>query len=364
MIRVLVVDDSMTVRKEVRRILAGSSHVTVAGEAANGREAVGANLTLRPDVIIMDLDMPVMNGPEAVELIMSTHACPIVTLSSAVNRGEQFRTWDAMSAGAVASIEKSDAHENRKQWEDELVRTVLAAARIAVRTRSGTHRGQGKEKRMKDRPPDTGGPYNMVAMGGSTGSISVVPKIIGALPVDFRLPILLVVHLADTQGDTFRQWLGSHCRLPVAFARGGENLTGEGARVLIAPPHRHMMVTDGVVRLDASEPVNFCRPSVDVLFESLAGEKQMTPIGVLLSGIGRDGARGLKAMRDNGGYTICQDKTTSIIFGMPQAAIQMGGACAVLPDHEIALEILEVVGVGKGAGERWVPIAKRERREV
>jgi two-component system chemotaxis response regulator CheB len=105
-----------------------------------------------------------------------------------------------------------------------------------------------------------------------------------------------------------------------------------------------MVVANGAIGLDGSKPVNYCRPSVDALFSSLAGDKQMTPIGVLLTGIGRDGARGLKAIRNSGGYTICQDKTTSIVFGMPGAAIQMGGACKVLPDEEIASGILEVIG--------------------
>jgi two-component system chemotaxis response regulator CheB len=183
-----------------------------------------------------------------------------------------------------------------------------------------------------------------VAIGGSTGSISVIAKIVHTFPADFRLPILLVVHLADTQNDTFVQWLGGQCRLPVAYARGGETLTEIRARVLIAPSRRHMIVANGTIRLDASKPVNYCRPSVDVLFGSLARDKQMTPIGVLLTGIGRDGACGLKAIKNSGGYTICQDKTTSIVFGMPGAAIQMGGAQKILPDDEIAAGILALIG--------------------
>jgi two-component system chemotaxis response regulator CheB len=314
------------------------------GEAENGRQAVDANEKLRPDVILMDLDMPVMNGPEAVEQIMGALACPIVILSSFANRGEKFKTWDAMLAGAVAGIEKTDVAKNPQRWEKELIRTVRAAARIKVKKRGGTLLEKREEKSVEERPPDAAGSYNVVAIGGSTGSISVIAKIVRAFPADFKLPVLLVVHLADTQDDSFAQWLGGQCRLPAAYARGGEKLTGKRAGVLIAPSHRHMVVTNGAIRLDASEPVNFCRPSVDVLFGSLARDKRMTPIGVLLTGIGRDGARGLKAIKNNGGYTICQDKTTSIVFGMPKAAIQMGGAHKVLPDYEIALWILEVIG--------------------
>jgi two-component system chemotaxis response regulator CheB len=343
MIRVLVVDDSATVRKEVGRILAGSPGMTVAGEAADGLQAVEANRKLRPDVILMDLEMPVMNGPQAVERIMAGCACPVVILSAFVNRGEKFKTWDAMSAGAVATMEKSDAAKNPQRWEEELIRTVRAAARIKVGKRRGILPKKGKAKSVQGRPPDAAGPYNVVAIGGSTGSISVIAQIVRAFPAHFRLPVLLVVHLADTRDDAFVQWLGGHCRLPVAWARGGETVTGNRTGVLIAPPQRHMIVTNGTIRLDASEPVNYCRPSVDVLFGSLAGDRQMAPIGVLLTGIGRDGARGLKAIKNSGGYTICQDKTTSIVFGMPGAAIRMGGAHKVLPDEEIASGILEVI---------------------
>jgi two-component system chemotaxis response regulator CheB len=344
MIRVLVVDDSVTVRKEIGRILAGSPDMTVVGEAVNGLQAVDANRKLRPDVILMDLEMPVMNGPEAVERIMATRACPIIILSSFVHRGEKFKTWDAMLAGAVACMEKSDVENNPQRWEKELIRTVRAAARIKVRKRRGILPQKKEEKRVAQRPPDAASPFNVVAIGGSTGSISVIAKIVSAFPADFRLPILLVVHLAENQDNSFAQWLGGQCRLPVAYARGGETLTGKRAGVLIAPSQRHMIVANGTIGLDASEPVNYCRPSVDALFGSLARDKQMTPIGVLLTGIGRDGASGLKAIKSSGGYTICQDKSTSIVFGMPGAAIQMGGAHKVLPDDEIASGILEVIG--------------------
>lgn len=344
MIRVLLVDDSVTVRKQIARILSEEQGMAVAGEAANGRQAVDANKKLRPDVIIMDLDMPIMSGPEAVERIMTTLPCPIVILSSFLNRGEKFKTWNAMLAGAVARIEKTDAEKNPLLWEKELVRTVQAAARIKVGKSCMRLPAKGGEKSIEKSPPDNVCSYNVIAIGGSTGCLGVIVRIMDVIPAGFGLPILLVVHLADTQDSTFGQWLGSHCRLPVAFAGGGEKLTEKKAHVLIAPPHRHMIVTDGVVRLDKSEPVNYCRPSVDVLFDSLSRDNHLKPIGVLLTGIGRDGACGLKTIKDQGGYTICQDEKTSTVFGMPGAAIQMDSACAVLPDYEIASKILELTG--------------------
>lgn len=347
MIRVLVVDDSLTVRKEVGRILIQEPGIVIIGEAADGQEAVTAAQDLRPDVIVMDIVMPVMSGLEAVQHIMAAVPCPIVILSSFINRGERYKTWDAMVAGAVACIEKTDAEKNPLRWEKELVRTVQAAARIKVGILKHYRAPAGRDKeKIEDLPPlDTAGRYNVVAFGGSTGSIGVIGIVLRAFPADFELPVLLIIHLSDTQESTFAQWLDSRCRLRVAFASGDEKLVDQRAKVLIAPPGRHMIVTDGIIRLVASEPVNFCRPSVDVLFDSLSRDSRAKPIGVLLTGIGRDGARGLKAIKEQRrGYTICQDEATSIVFGMPKAAIEMGGAHAVLPDHEIARKIMKLSG--------------------
>lgn len=345
MIRVLIVDDSLTVRKEIGRILRTSPGITIAGEAGDGQEAIAATKKLRPDVIVMDIVMPVISGPEAVEQIMSAVPCPIVILSSSTNRGERYKTWDALLAGAVARIEKTDVEKNPSRWEQELIMTVRAAARMKV---EGLRHYQSPvdrdEAKITDRPPDTRDRYNVVAFGGSTGGIGVIANILRALPTGFALPVLLVIHLADTQESTFGRWLDGHCRLKVAFALGGERLVDHGGSVLIAPPGRHMIVTDGTIRLDASPPVNFCRPSVDVLFDSLARDDQTTPIAVLLTGIGWDGARGLRAIKKNGGYTICQDESTSIVFGMPRAAIELGAANAVLPDHKIVSKIVALAG--------------------
>jgi two-component system chemotaxis response regulator CheB len=345
MIRVLIVDDSVTARKEIGRILAGAPDIIIAGEAEDGRAAVDANQKMRPDVIVMDVAMPVMSGPEAVARIMAAAPCPIIILSSIINRREQFKAWDALSAGAVACIEKTNAQKDPRLWEKELIRTVQAAARLRVRSIEP----KSTVQEIHAQPEQSARAYNVVAVGGSTGSIGVIVRILQALPTDFALPLLLVIHLSYTQDSAFSQWLGSHTKLDVAFAAGGEKLDQQRGRVLLAPAGQHMIVKNGHIALSASSPVNFCMPSVDILFDSLAADDRIFPIAVLLSGIGRDGARGLKGIKDYGGYTICQDESTSVVFGMPKAAIEMGAAREILPTNLISARIM---ALAESAGEK------------
>ncbi len=206
MIRVLLVDDSVTVRKKAGRILSATADITIAGEAENGRRAVAVNKLLKPDVIVMDVVMPVMNGPEAVERIMATEPCPIVILSSSLKRGEQFRTWDTLSAGAVACIEKTHEQKDTRFWEKELIRTVRAAARIRVQP----VKPRSRLLEAQAQPVRAARTYNVVTVGGSTGSIGVIVRMLRALPADFALPLLLVIHLSDSQDHAFSRWLGGH----------------------------------------------------------------------------------------------------------------------------------------------------------
>ncbi len=332
MIRVLIVDDSLTVRKRVRETLERSPELSVVGEAADGREAVAETRRLLPDVVVMDIVMPVMDGIEAVKRIMRSTPRPIVILSSSLNRGELYRIWDAMLEGAVARIEKTGAVREPARWEKELIRTVRAAARI----------NPGRWEISGSTPVPAAAPetdYNVVAFGASTGGPGVLARILLGFPADFALPVLLVIHSSDSGERSFAHWLRGHCPLAVVPAGGGERITEMAGKVVVAPPGRHMVVRRGRIRLLDSPPVNFSRPSVDVLFDSLAQAVDMRPIGVLLTGIGEDGARGLKAIRETRGYTICQDESTSIVFGMPRVAIALGGADLVLPDFRIAEEI-------------------------
>lgn len=343
MIRVLIADDSLTVRKKVGQILSPVPGIALAGEAENGKEAVTKAKELDPDVIIMDLVMPVMSGLAAIEYIMSFHPCPIIVLSSAKNRGLRFNLWDAMLAGAVAGIEKSDTGLADQEWDQNLVRTVQAAARIKVAaSRKNECKTQVFDSGIQKKISLKGNGYNVVALGVSTGGPGIVAGILKALPKEFNLPILLVIHISESSENTFVEWLNDNCPFTVAYAQGHENLSRCGGQVLVAPPDRHMVVDGQHIKILDTPPVNFYRPSVDELFFSLALDRAVKPVSVLLTGMGSDGAKGLKAIREAGGLTICQDEATSIVFGMPQAAIKINAADMVLSSHDISQHIIRL----------------------
>lgn len=333
-IRALVVDDSLTVRESVKAILREAPDIDVAGEAKNGSEAIDETARLVPDVILMDIVMPVMSGLAAVEYIMAHMPVPIVIHSSFGSRGESHKTWDAEMAGALAALDKSDADKDPSKWEKNLIRTVRAASRVRVSARPANSVPSGKSVSSKACG------YNLVAFGISMGGPAIIARILKSLPSDFDLPVLLVIHIPRSDEGSFSAWLARNCNLEVRVATDGEIIHKRKGCVFVAPINRHMTVKNGRIGIVDTPPANFCKPSVDVLFHSLAADSGAKPIAVLLTGMGQDGAKGLKAIRDAGGYTICQDEATSIVFGMPRAGIEMGGASIVLPDYRIAGEIM------------------------
>ncbi len=347
-VTVLIVDDSATVREAAAGILGRDPDVAVIGTAADGLEAAAMNAALAPDVILMDLVMPVMDGLAATRRIMAERPAPIVVHSSSVNRGEKFDAWSALAAGALAAIEKTDADVDPVRWEKELIRTVKAAARITPCRRAAG----GENGRIAEAPAPFGtGPYNLLALGASTGGPGVIANLLRGLRRGFPLPVLLVIHIGGGTDASFADWLNGASDFRAAFAADGESVKKRRAdRVFIAPPDRHMTLESMTIRLTDGPPVNYFRPSIDVLFSSIAENRRLHPIAVLLTGMGNDGARGLKAVKDAGGYTICQDEATSVIFGMARAAIELGGARAVLPDRQIARRINTLVNASqKGA---------------
>ncbi len=347
-IRILVVDDSLTVRKRIIKILESAPEFTVVGEAGDGSEAIEQMKILRPSVILMDIVMPVMSGLAATEYIMSHQPTPIVIHSSSENRGEAYKIWDAMKAGALAKIEKTDAEKDPERWQKDLLLTLRAASRVRVaKRRKPALTGQAVENPLI-RPRGRAGDYNLIAIGASTGGPGVIVNILKNFPSHFSLPILLVIHIGTSANMAFAEWLNDNCRLDVSFATHGKSLDGLKGHVIVAPPDRHMVLEDNRICLSDAPPVNFCKPSVDVFFQSIAKDVSKSPIAVLLTGMGKDGALGLKAIKDGGGHTICQDESSSVVFGMPKAAIDMGAADEVLPDGRIEERIMAVI-----KGREW-----------
>ena len=343
MIKILIVDDSLTIRKKIAELIQHDPEMLVAGEASNGKIAFELAKKYSPDLIIMDLVMPVMNGQEATELIMAFQPTPILIHSSASNRGENYKTMDALSSGALDFIEKTC-----ENWEKELLFRIKRAARIKV----VTHIKKRREEVVPDRaiipkPRKTSSSsYNLIVMGASTGGPKVVLDILCKLPEHFPIPIILVIHLANTFQDSLRKWLADNSSFKIKIPQNGDLFLNSRGTLFFAPPGKHLAIINNRFRYNNAEPVNFCKPSIDVFFESVARQPQINPIGILLTGMGCDGAEGLKKIRQNGGHTIAQDKSTSIVFGMPQKAIEMKAAIDVLPTLKIADKITDMVNAG------------------
>jgi len=334
-IRVLVVEDSLTVRRQLCEIVAADRELELVGEAEDGKRAIELCAKLRPDVITVDMMMPVMTGVAATEYIMAHMPTPILIVSSSVNRGELFKMYDALAAGAVDVIEKPGGHEPEGSWEQRFVSTVKLVSRIRVITHPRAKlRGLSRPAvatpsvtpESARRRPD------VIAIGASTGGPAAIVDVLRALPPDLRVPLLFVLHINEPFGSAFADWLDAQTAHRVAFARDGVPLA---PGVVMAPPDRHLIVDHGRVRLTRDAERHSCRPSVDVLFESLARDRGDGVAACLLTGMGRDGAAGLRAIRDAGGTTIAQDEASSIVFGMPREAIALDAAMRVLPLTEI-----------------------------
>ena len=353
-IRVLVVEDSLTVRKRIVAVLGADKEMEVVGEAADGKMGIELCQKLRPDVVTLDMMLPVMTGLAATEYIMAYCPTPILIVSASTNRGELFRTYAALAAGAVDVLEKPLGDEPDGVWEQTLISTVKLVSRIKVITHL-----QGRLNKTSSRAPleipfhaadGKPGQYRLVGIGTSTGGPAACLKILQSLPPGFPLPILLVIHIGQAFGAALAEWLDAQSGIRVTCVQDGEPLPPVGqTRVLLAPPDRHLVLCRGHLRLTADPERHSCRPSVDVLFESLAQEMAQQSIACLLTGMGRDGAEGLLAVRREGGRTLAQDQATSVVFGMPQEAIRIGAAERVLAIDQIAPALTALAGcAGRG----------------
>jgi two-component system chemotaxis response regulator CheB len=328
-IRVLVVEDSPTVGHHLCEVLAEDPDLDVTGVARDGRAAIAMTASGRPDVVTMDMMLPVVNGLAAIEHIMAHCPTPILVVSSSDNRADLFSTYDALAAGAVDVLEKYQGRTSAADWAHQFRRTVKLVARIPVITHPRARLAIRERQPTPAMPPDDPR-CQVIGLGASTGGPAAVVEVLRALPADYPVPILLVQHISAPFATAYVDWLADQIGRPAAHARDGDTVAAAGGRVVVAPPDLHLVVRDGRLRLTAQPERNSCRPSIDYLFEALAREHGAGATACLLTGMGRDGATGLLAVRRAGGMTIAQDEATCAVYGMPREAVLLQAAAHVL----------------------------------
>jgi len=354
-IRVLVVEDSATIRARLCTVLRSDPKFEVVGEAADGKQAIALCQQLRPDVITMDMMLPVMSGLAATEYIMAHCPTPILIVSASINRGELFKTYEALAAGAVDVMDKPRGDESDDEWRREFLATVALVARIRVIT----HPRSRLESPVRIEPERVSpaasgqigrGPYELVAIGASMGGPAAIGEVLRGLPSSFVLPVVIVLHIGVSFGAGLADWLDGQTSRRVRFPVDKQPVSDAVGGVLIAPPDHHLEVRDSRLHLSHAPERHSCRPSVDVLFESVAREYGSRAAACLLTGMGRDGAAGLAAIRRGGGLTIAQDEETSIVYGMPREAALLGAAKHILPLEEIGPALGKLAGTTEGPG--------------
>lgn len=346
-IRVLIADDSSLARGLLRDFLESEDDIEVVGDAVNGRQAVDLARELKPNLITMDLEMPVMSGLDAIGEIMTSKAVPILVVSSVA---DAHNALEAMGRGALEVVSKPDYTPEQAH---DFVAKVRMLAGVSVITRM--------RQRPAARPADDcispaptfptiplftpeappGHYARIFAIASSTGGPQALAQILPALPANFPCPVVIAQHISDGFAGGMADWLGSLCRLPVRLVTEGELL--RPGVVYISPSERHFSITPNRrATLLERAPLDIYRPSCDHLLSSVADVFGRQGIGIILTGMGSDGAKGIARIREKGGITLAQNEASSVIFGMNRVAIEGGAVQQVLSVEAIVAEILRL----------------------
>jgi len=342
----LVVEDSIVVSMLLKSMLNAEADFEVIGHARNGEEGVRLARELKPDLITMDIRMPVMDGFEATCEIMRSNPVPIVVISSSVDAEELRITFRAIEMGALAVIEKpfGPKHPDYDKGRQQMIQTVraMASVKVVMRDRKAS---RVLAAEVFQRSITVHKRFELLAIGCSTGGPQVLKSILSSLPAEFPLPIVVVQHISHGFVQGLASWLDSVSALRVKVAVHGEPLLP--ASVYIAPDERHLLVARCGSRLTASlsdaPPVGQFRPSVTPLMQSVATSCGEMAIGMLLSGMGDDGAAGLLALRQAKGHTVVQDQASAVVYGMPGSAIKLNAVDEVVNLGEIPSYLQKVV---------------------
>lgn len=346
-IKVLIIDDSAVIRRLVADILSADEEIEVIGTAADAYIAREKIKALNPDVITLDVEMPKMDGITFLKNLMRLRPMPVVMLSTFTSKGAG-HTLEALNSGAIDFVCKpSGSGLGLADCADEIIEKIKIAARANVKSRiplSNVRLNKGATLNDQYSPESLAGNIKMVAIGASTGGTEAIREVLFRLP-EFSPPVVIAQHIPKEFSEPFAIRMNSISAMKVKQAEDGE-LIKQGS-VYIAPGSHHLTVEKlGAqrfrCRLDLREPVNRHRPSVDVLFDSVVQQVGSAAIGVLLTGMGKDGAKGLKNMMDTNCPTIAQDELSSVVWGMPGEAVKIGAAEHICPLDKVSQKILEI----------------------
>jgi len=334
MIRTLIVDDSPLVRAMIRDFLESAGSFEIVAEAENGLDGVNKAMDSNPDLITMDIEMPVMNGLEAIEEIKKHLDAPIVVIST---HDTAKMAYDATVRGAMEFFAKdiftSQMTETRREEFLKTLIHITSRKRVSIIDIETVKQNQVKTRLIK-----------CIVIAASTGGPMALCQLFAALPGDLNVPVLLVQHNTSGFDRGFVQWLGEYTPLNVILAESGT--VPSAGNVYVAPTDRHLLISGSCIVIDDSEPVQNQKPAADLLFKSAACIYGESVVGVVLTGMGEDGADGIRHIRKSGGITIAQDEATSMIYGMPRAAAETGCVDMILPLGEIAPK-LQALTAGK-----------------
>jgi len=343
-IKVLVVDDSNVARMLLVHLLESDPRIGVIGSVKDGQAAVDFVQKSKPDVVLMDIYMPVLDGFEATRRIMETQPVPIIICTATTNPKEVATTFRLMEAGAVACVEKPVAREHADF--EELVANLLQTVKLMSEVKVVRRWPKSREASLPAPRPDeqkyVSGEIQLVGIGASTGGPPALQTILASLPKDFSVPLLIVQHIAHGFLPGLVEWLNQTTGWQVHI--GSHGICPLPGHAYLAPDDFQMGVTStGRILLTRENPENGLRPAVSYLFRSLSEVCGPNAVGVLLTGMGKDGAVELKLMKDRGASTIAQDRETSVVHGMPGEAIELGGTMYVLPADKIADVLITLV---------------------
>jgi two-component system chemotaxis response regulator CheB len=371
--RVLIVDDSAFMRKVLHGIIASDPYLEVCGEARDGRDAVTQTEVLKPDVVSMDINMPHMDGLQATEIIMSSNPHPILIVSSESREGAEV-TLKALQLGAIDFVAKpmGGVDLDLSSVREEICRKLKMASKVRVvrtatrsRLQQDVAAGSSKTEQVatsfaqseQNGKPGvavltqarSGGKFPIVVIASSTGGPATLMKFVPYFPKDFPGAVVLVQHMPGNFTEQFSKQLSEVSQIRVKEAESGEIIVP--GQLYVCPGSHHLRVSPtGRISLDDGPRIGGYRPCADLAFESTADYAGVMTIGVILTGMGNDGAKGVQAVRTAGGHSIAQDESTAVIFGMPQEAISTGAVDLVLPMESIyrAIEkrVLFIYGYG------------------